>query len=188
MNIGVLALQGNFSANYKKILEFGETPIYVKDKKSLYKCDALIIPGGESTVMSKMIDFNGLRNPLLSIKEKISFMGVCAGMVLLSKTDNYHNLKTLSIMDFKVKRNGYGRQVHSSNEKIKLSMCNKEINACFIRAPKVTDFSVNIKCLAELNDTPILLTDGKHIASSFHPEFSEGFEIYKYFKKLVETN
>ena len=91
-------------------------------------------------------------------------------------------------MDFKVKRNGYGRQVHSSNEKIKLSMCNKEINACFIRAPKVTDFSVNIKCLAELNDTPILLTDGKHIASSFHPEFSEGFEIYKYFKKLVETN
>ena len=187
MNIGVLALQGNFSANYKKILEFGETPIYVKNKKDLFKCDGLIIPGGESTVMSKMLDFNDLRQSLYDLKDKISFMGICAGMVLLSKTNNYNNLKTLSIMNFKVKRNGYGRQVHSFNKKINLLINDKDINACFIRAPKVSEFSNDIKCLGKLNQDPVLLTDGKHLVSAFHPEYSDGYEIYEYFKKLIET-
>ena len=188
MNIGVLALQGNFSANYKKILEFGETPIYVKNKESLYKCDGLIIPGGESTVMSKMIDYNNLRESIIDIKDKISLMGVCAGMVLLSKTDKYKNLKTLSIMDFEVERNGYGRQIHSFNANINLKFLEKTINACFIRAPKVLKYSSNIKCLANYGNDQILLTDGNHIVSSFHPEYSSGYDVYNYFKNLIESN
>ena len=108
-HVGVLALQGNCSEHYKKILQFGETPIYVKNKISLLKCDALIIPGGESTVMSKMLDYNNLRKTILELKNKINIMGVCAGMIMLSSTMSYKNLSPLSIMNFQVKRNGYGR-------------------------------------------------------------------------------
>ena len=188
MKIGVLALQGNYSAHYKKILEFDENPIYVKDQKSLFQCDGLIIPGGESTVMSKMLDYNNLRNSIIDIKDKMPIMGVCAGMVLLSMTKNYKNLKTLSIMDFEVERNGYGRQIYSFNSKINFIPSKKNINVCFIRAPKVSKFSKKIKCLAKLNENPILLTDGYHLASSFHPEYSSGFEIYNYFKNIIKGN
>lgn len=188
MKIGVLALQGNFSAHHKKILEFGENPIYVKDKKNLHKCDGLIIPGGESTVMSKMLDYNNLRNSIIDIQDKITIMGVCAGMVLLSKTNTYKNLETLSIMDFEVERNAYGRQIYSFNSKINFLPSKKTINACFIRAPKVFKYSKKIKCLAKLDKNPILLTDGKHLACSFHPEYSSGFDIYNYFKNLIKNN
>ncbi len=186
MKIGVLALQGNFSSHYKKILEFGENPIYVKDQKSLYQCDGLIIPGGESTVMSKMLDYNNLRDSIIDIKDRITIMGVCAGMVLLSKTNTYHNLNTLSIMDFEVERNGYGRQIHSFNSTIQFIPLQQNIKACFIRAPKVLKYSKKIKCLAKLDKTPVLLTDGNHLVSSFHPEYSNGFHIYNYFKNLIK--
>ena len=186
MKIGVLALQGNFSAHYKKILDFGETPIFVKDQKSLFQCDGLIIPGGESTVMSKMLDYNDLRNSIIDIKDKVAIMGVCAGMILLSKTNAYNNLNTLSIMDFEVEKNGYGRQIHSFNSKINFMPYKKNIDACFIRAPKVSKYSKKIKCLAEFDGNPILLTDGFHLASSFHPEYSSSFEIYDYFKSIIK--
>ena len=94
----------------------------------------LIMPGGESTVISKMLDYNNLRNSIIDIKDKIPIMGVCAGMVLLSKTNTYKNLKTLSIIDFEVERNGYGRQIYSFNSKINFIPSKQTINACFIRA------------------------------------------------------
>ena len=188
MKIGVLALQGNFSVHHQKILEFGETPIYVKDQKSLYQCDGLIIPGGESTVISKMLDYNKLRNLIIDLKDQINIMGVCAGMVLLSKTVKYQNLKTLSIMDFEVNRNGYGRQIYSFNSEITFLPSKSSFKACFIRAPKVYKYSKEIKCLATLNQNPIVLTDGQHLACSFHPEYSSNFDIYNYFKNLIESN
>jgi len=188
LKIGVLALQGNFSVHYEKILEFGETPVYVKNKKSLFQCDGLIIPGGESTVMSKMLDYNDLRKSIIDIKDKISIMGICAGMILLSTTNSCKNLKNLSIMDFEVERNGYGRQIHSFNSTIEFMPSKKNIDVCFIRAPKVLRYSKKIKCLAKLDEVPILLTDGRHLALSFHPEYSSSFEIYDYFKNIIKVS
>ena len=186
MKIGVLALQGNYSEHYRKILEFGEQPIYIKDKTSLFKCDGFIIPGGESTVISKMLDYNNLRKSILDVKDKINIMGVCAGMIMLSKTKGYKNLKTLSIMDFKVERNGYGRQIKSFNSSVELSTGGL-VSATFIRAPKITSFNESIRCLAKFNDSPVLITDGSHLACSFHPEYSPDFSIYNYFKELIEA-
>ena len=185
MNIGVLSLQGNYSEHLSKLESLNLKPIKVKNKTDLLKCDGLIIPGGESTVISKMLDFQGLREAILEIKDKIHIMGVCAGMVLLSKTEKYHNLKTLSIMDFEVERNGWGRQIHSFNKKIKFSFSNNEIIGTFIRAPKITSYSNEIKCLSMIGNEPILLTDGKHLACSFHPEYSDDLSIYKYFINLI---
>ena len=177
MNIGVLSLQGNYLEHCKKISELVNV-ISVKTEDDLLQCDGLIIPGGESTVISKMLDYKDLRKSILELKDKIHIMGVCAGMIILSKTENYNNLKTLSIMDFKVRRNAWGRQIHSFNSKINLSFSNKTINATFIRAPKIISYSNKIKCLAKFNNEPILLTDGKHLACSFHPEYSHGFDVY----------
>ena len=106
MSIGVLALQGNYYEHLVKLQALNLKPIKVKDKIDLFKCDGLIIPGGESTTMSKMLDYKDLRKSILDIKDKIHIMGVCAGMILLSKTKNYNNLNTLSIMNFEVERNG----------------------------------------------------------------------------------
>ena len=188
MNIGVLSLQGNYSEHLRKLESLNLKPIKVKNKTDLFKCDGLIIPGGESTVISKMLDFQGLREAILEIKDKIHIMGVCAGMVLLSKTEKYHNLRTLSIMDFEVKRNGWGRQIYSFNSDIKLSFSKSTISATFIRAPKVTSYSNQIECLAKINNEPILLTDGRHLACSFHPEYSKGTDVYNYFFKLINKN
>ena len=187
MNIGVLSLQGNYLEHCKKISELVNV-ISVKTENDLFQCDGLIIPGGESTVISKMLDYKDLRKSILELKDKIHIMGVCAGMIILSKTENYNNLKTLSIMDFKVERNGWGRQIHSFNSNINLSFSNKTINATFIRAPKIISCSNEIKCLARFNNEPILLTDGKHLACSFHPEYSHGFDVYNYFFNLIEKN
>ena len=158
MNIGILSLQGNYFEHYKKINELVNV-IIVKTENDLFKCDGLIIPGGESTVISKMLDYKDLRKTILESKDKIHIMGVCAGMIMLSKTDNYNNLNTLSIMDFKVQRNGWGRQIYSFNSDIKLSFSKSTISATFIRAPKVTSYSNQIECLAKINNEPILLTD-----------------------------
>ena len=188
MKIGVLALQGNFENHYNKIIDFGKTPIYVRTKSDLSRCDALIIPGGESTVMSKMLDFNDLRNSILDLKDKINIMGVCAGMVLLSTTNGYANLKTLSVMDFKVERNGFGRQINSFKSNIKFLPSNDDIEVSFIRAPKISTFSEEIECLAEFDGRPVMVSNGRHIACSFHPEFSSNNAIYEYFTNLIEVS
>ena len=188
MKIGVLALQGNFENHYNKILDFGKTPIYVKTKSELSKCDALIIPGGESTVMSKMIDFNNLRQAIIDLKDEINIMGICAGMIMLSSTKGYNNLKTLSIMNFKVERNGFGRQINSFKSKIKFLPTNNDINVSFIRAPKIKTFSDENQCIAKFDGKPVMLTDGRHIACSFHPEFSLNNDIYEYFTNLIKAS
>ena len=159
---------------------------FVRDKTSLFKCDGLIIPGGESTTMSNLLDFQDLRKSFDEIKGRINIFGVCAGMVLLSKTEGYQNLNTLGIMDFIVERNSWGRQVNSFNGQVNLLFNNKKMDATFIRAPRVDSFSSKIDILGTHGDIPVLISDGKHLASSFHPEYSMGFDIYDYFINLID--
>ena len=186
MNIGVLSLQGNYYEHLKKLESIDLVkPIKVKNKADLFKCDGLIIPGGESTTISKMLDYKNLRKSILDIKDKIHIMGVCAGMILLSSTKKYNNLKTLSIMDFEVERNGWGRQIFSFNKKIKTSISDNEFIGTFIRAPKITCYSDSIKCLATLDKEPILITDNHHLACSFHIEYSNDLSVYNYFFNLI---
>lgn len=187
MNIGILSVQGNYYEHYKKLQNLGVNAFLVKKNKDLIKCDGLIIPGGESTTISKMIDFLGLRKKILELKDKINIMGTCAGMIMLSSTKKYSNLKTLSLMDFEVERNGWGSQINSFKSKINFSFSSKEIDGTFIRAPKVINYNKNkIKCLAKIGTESIVLSDGKHIACSFHPEYSNGSELYDYFFSLIK--
>ena len=189
MIIGVLALQGNF-AMHQKMLTRLETPsILVKYPHELEKCDGLIIPGGESSVISKLIDSHELRDPLLEFAKINSIFGTCAGMILLSSTENTPNLNPLDIMDFTVTRNAWGRQIFSFSKEIHVDLAGGiKLMATFIRAPKVVKISDSIQILATLNEEVILISDGLHLASSFHPEFGIDTQIHNHFIKLVKEN
>jgi 5'-phosphate synthase pdxT subunit len=187
--IGVLALQGNFAMHQNMLSKLDVPSILVKYPHELEKCDGLIIPGGESTTMSKLIDSHGFRSPLIEYAKDNSIFGTCAGMILLSSTESNNNLRPLSIMDFSVVRNGWGRQIFSFRKEVTIDFPEEvKYLATFIRAPKVTTISSSIKVLSILNNEVILLSDGMHLAASFHPEFGTDTQIHNYFINLVKVN
>ena len=189
MIIGVLALQGNFAMHQKMLIRLDTPSILVKYPHELEKCDGLIIPGGESSVISKLIDSHELRDPLLEFAKTNSIFGTCAGMILLSSTENTPNLNPLYIMDFTVTRNAWGRQIFSFSKEIHVDLGGGiKLMATFIRAPKVVKISDSIQVLSTLNEEVILISDGSHLASSFHPEFGIDAQIHNHFIKLVKEN
>jgi len=181
-NIGILALQGNYE-QHKNILKALEVNTnYVRYPEELDKCDGLIIPGGESTTMSIQIKRNGFRNVLVEYSTKKPILGICAGMIMLSSKNNSNNVEPLGLMDFSVKRNSWGRQVASFSGQLKLKFDNsKDYDGIFIRAPKISRIGKNIKIMATYNDEPVMITDGKHYACSFHPEIGSDYRIHSYF-------
>ncbi len=186
--VGILALQGNFS-QHKKIFDLlGIDNIFIRYSYDIEKCDALVIPDGESTTMSKQIDRNNLRHALKEYAKTNSLFGTCAGMILLSSTKESKNLRPLGIMDFTVNRNAYGRQIESFSDYLDLDFCEEtDFHAVFIRAPKVLNTGKNIRILATYKKTPVMITDGRHIATSFHPEMGTDFRIHNYFMELINA-
>ena len=189
MIIGVLALQGNFAMHQHMLNKLDVPSIFVKYPHELEKCDGLIIPGGESTTMSKLIDSHSFRLPLINFGKSKSIFGTCAGMILLSSTENTENLNPLNIMDFSVSRNSWGRQIFSFRKEVTIDLTEK-INylATFIRAPKVVAISDSINVLSKLKEEIILISDGMHLASSFHPECGNDTQVHDYFIALVKAN
>ena len=189
MIIGVLALQGNFAMHQSMLSKLDVDSILVKYPHELERCDGLIIPGGESSTISKLINSHGLRLPLIDYAKANSIFGTCAGMILLSSTDSTENLNPLNIMDFSVIRNGWGRQIFSFTKEITVNLSKKiKYLATFIRAPKIATISDSVNVLSTLKEEIILISDGIHLASSFHPEFGADTQIHSYFITLVKAN
>lgn len=189
MIIGVLALQGNFAMHQIMLSKLDAPSILVKYPHELEKCDGLIIPGGESSTMSKLIDSHGFRVPIGDYAKTNPIFGTCAGMILLSSSKITKNLTPLSIMDFTVARNAWGRQIFSFTKEVDIYLPEQEkYLATFIRAPKIITISDSINILSKLNKEIILITDGMHLASSFHPEFGVDTKIHDYFIQLVRAN
>ena len=154
---------------------------------SLIKCDSLIIPGGESTAISKQIDNNKLRMALSEFSSTNPIMGTCAGMIMLSSTESTNNMKPLNIMDFQIKRNAWGRQVHSFSENINLNFDkDRSFHAVFIRAPKISRIDKGLQVLSTYDNEPVLVSDGMHIVSVFHPEIGNDFRIHEYFINHID--
>jgi len=187
MKIGILALQGNYH-QHKIVMDIlGTDNIFIRHAKDLEKCDSLIIPGGESTTISKQIDNNQLRNSLIDFASTNPIMGTCAGMIILSRTRPTDNMAPLGVMNFTVDRNAWGRQVDSFSVQINLEFDNeKSFNAIFIRAPKIRMIGKDIKVLSRYDNGPVLLRDGLHLVSAFHPEIGDDFRIHEYFINKVD--
>ncbi|MDC7218860.1 MAG: pyridoxal 5'-phosphate synthase glutaminase subunit PdxT [Spirochaetales bacterium] len=184
---GILALQGGFEAHKKIVENLGYSPLLVKTKEDLDSSHCLIIPGGESTVITSLLERTGLLNPL---KEKIEkgfpLFGTCAGMILLSSSVENSSQKTLRAMNYTVIRNAYGRQKESFETE--LTWENRNFSGLFIRAPKPEKVGSDVKILLQYEDNPILLREKNCLAASFHPELT-GFDgIHSYFlNEMVDS-
>ena len=186
--VGILALQGNFGQHKKMLDILGIENILIRYSYDVEKCDALVIPGGESTAMSKQIDRNNLRPVLKEYSKTNSLLGTCAGMILLSSTQESKNLRPLGIMDFTVNRNAYGSQIESFSDYLCLDFCEEsDFHGVFIRAPKVLNMGKNIRILATYKKNPVMITDGRHCVTSFHPEIGTDFRIHNYFMELINA-
>jgi 5'-phosphate synthase pdxT subunit len=176
VTIGVLAVQGAFAAHIELLAELdGVTPVEVRTQQTLATCDALILPGGESTAIRRGIERAQLRSALLArIDAGMPALGTCAGLIVLgrslSASDDPHAPPTLGVLDVDVDRNGFGRQVHSREQHVRLGGDARP--GIFIRAPRITAMGRGVSVLATLEDEPVAVRSGDVIACTYHPELA----------------
>jgi len=177
--IGVLGLQGAFSKHLETLTRLGIDASIVRYAHEITRCDGLIIPGGESTTMSRLIDDMGLRNPLTEFDRPI--FGTCAGAVLLGTGSSDPRVETLKKTPVAVKRNGYGRQIDSFTTDLQLTWEDRPCQAVFIRAPRFTAVTPECRILACLGEEPVLIHYRQYLLCAFHPELTADSRIHDYF-------
>ncbi|HZS54253.1 MAG TPA: pyridoxal 5'-phosphate synthase glutaminase subunit PdxT [Bryobacteraceae bacterium] len=170
--IGVLALQGDFDAHREALQRAGARARQVRTAVELNDVDALIIPGGESTTMLKLLDYENLFEPLRRFASEKPVFGTCAGAILMASEVVNPPQPSLSLLDMTVERNGYGRQIDSRIAQIELKN-NRTAEAVFIRAPIIRRISPDTNVLATYLNAPVLVEQGKHLAATFHPELNQ---------------
>ena len=189
--VGVLALQGDFDKHKAAIEKLDTQVVKVRSPDELPNLSGLIIPGGESTTMGKLLAAFGLLDPLIrSIDAGLPVLGTCAGMILLARTilegDNTSSQPRLGNMDISVERNAYGRQVESFEATIDNGFFEKEaIKAVFIRAPRIRRFGPDVKPLALFEEVPVLVRERNILAASFHPELTDDLRVHEYFLSMT---
>ena len=183
MNIGVLGIQGDIEEQEEMVRKIGHNPVRVRRVEDLSKIEALIIPGGESTTIGKLMEKYGFMEALRD--SDIPILGICAGMVLLSKEVVGKKQPLLGLMDIVVRRNAYGSQRESFEEDIYFK--GEKIRGIFIRAPVVDRIlSDNVEVIAKEGDNIVGVREGRYMAVAFHPELSEdGYKVYRYFVEEV---
>ena len=188
--IGVLALQGAFVMHVEACTELGFEAIEVRTEAQLDTVDRLIIPGGESTTMSMMLDLNNLREPLAArLADGMPAFGTCAGMILLATDvgDGRPDQKSFASIDIGVKRNGYGRQNQSFSDDLFIDAIDRPANgfhAVFIRAPRVERVGDGVEVLVSHDGDPVLCQQNSVLVSAFHPELSSDRRLHGYFCDL----
>jgi 5'-phosphate synthase pdxT subunit len=171
--VGVLALQGDFAAHSKIVRALGAGAREVRVPGDLAGLDALIIPGGESTVMTLGIEREGLAEPLAQIARQIPVLGTCAGMIML---DRDH----LGVLDVTAARNAFGRQLHSFEADLELDgVPGGPVHAVFIRAPWVAEHGPEVQVLGRVDGHPVAIRQGNVLAVSFHPELSGETRLHR---------
>jgi pyridoxal 5'-phosphate synthase pdxT subunit len=176
LKIGVLAVQGNFREHAAVLRRLGVEQVEVRKPDQLEGLDGLIVPGGESTTFMRLMRLYGLDAALREFAGPV--LGTCAGMIVL---DREH----LGLVDLSVRRNAYGRQVASFEADLDLSGEDEPLRGVFIRAPRVGKVGPDVEVLAELDDEPVLLRDGRFLVASFHPELTEDTRVHERFLDLV---
>ena len=174
--IGVLALQGAFREHVRVLRALGADALEVRLPAELDALDGLVIPGGESTTITRLARLYGLDEAIRAFDGPL--FGTCAGMILL---DRDH----LGRADLEVERNAYGRQVASFEADLELAGEDEPFRGVFIRAPRVRDVGKDVEVLAELDGEPVLLRDGQVLVASFHPELTDDPRIHERFLELV---
>jgi 5'-phosphate synthase pdxT subunit len=174
--IGVLALQGNFREHSAVLRRLGAEPVEVRKAEELEGLDGLIVPGGESTAIARLMRLYGLEEAIRRFPGPV--FGTCAGLILLGRD-------RLGLVDVEVARNAYGRQVASFEADLELVGDEAPLRGVFIRAPRVEAVGPDVEVLAELEGEPVLLRQGRFLVASFHPELTDDARVHERFLQLV---
>jgi len=187
VKIGVLALQGAVTEHIQMLSALGAEAIPVRLPSELEGLDALIIPGGESTTISKLLSDYGLMDPIRRLAQKgFPIFGTCAGLVLLAKKVPNLQMDSIGVMDIEVERNAFGRQVDSFEADLKIpALHNGTFHGVFIRAPIIEKAERGVEVLCQLNGKPVVVRQGKLLACAFHPELTDDLRLHKYFVDIV---
>lgn len=182
--VGVLALQGAFRAHELALHKLGYRTVQVRTPAQLDEVDALVMPGGESTTMSKLLDSSGLFDPIAKrILDGMPTFGTCAGMILLATEvgDGRPDQRSFAALDIGVRRNGFGRQIDSFEADIALADDTDPFHAVFIRAPRIERCGAGVEVLAAHQGEPVLVRQGPIVAASFHPELTGDTRVHAVF-------
>ena len=185
--VGVLALQGDFAAHRAALERAGAAAIEVREAGQFRQIDGLVIPGGESTTMLKLLHYDHLVDPLLEFAREKPVFGTCAGAILLAKEVSRPTQESLGIMDIDVERNGYGRQIDSCIAEIDpdADFTGRteagRLEAVFIRAPIIRRVGAKTKVLVRYNGDPVLVEERQHVAATFHPELTSDSRVHRLF-------
>lgn len=187
INIGVLALQGDFDAHRRRLEQLGARVILVRQPEQLDQIDGLVIPGGESTTFLKLLGDAGVDQLRRFVHSRPTF-GTCAGAILLASEVTNPAQKGLGAIDLTVRRNAYGRQVDSSIRWGTCTLGQGELEMVFIRAPRFERVGPGVAVLARLASDPVLVREGRVMAATFHPELSDDPHVHQAFLDLVRTS
>lgn len=187
MKIGVLALQGAVQEHMESLSHCNVEAITVRTREELESVDGLIIPGGESTTVGKLLERFDLMNLLRERAQKgMPVWGTCTGMILLAKDIVGSEQARIGLMDITVLRNAFGRQVDSFETTLSVEGIEGDpVHAVFIRGPLVQSVKPNVQVLAKFEDKIVMVRQGNLLASSFHPELTEDTRVHQYFADMV---
>ena len=186
--VGVLALQGAFRAHEEALSTLGIESRQVRTAEQLGEVDALVMPGGESTTMSKLLESSGLFDPLAErIEAGMPVFGTCAGMILLATEvlDGRPDQRSFAAIDIAVRRNGYGRQIDSFETDLDVVGFDSPFHAVFVRAPKVVAIGTSVEVIAEYDGVPVVVRQGHVMVASFHPELTGDARLHAKFLQEV---
>lgn len=186
MRVGVLALQGDFEAHCSALRARGVEPVEVRYARDLAGVDGIILPGGESTTMLRLMNGTGLAEHVCGlVRSGMPLLATCAGVILVAREARNPAQPTLGLLDVVVARNAYGRQVASAVVELTVEAADvlgaATLEGVFIRAPRVVEVGVGVQVLARRGDDPVLLRQGKILAATFHPELSRGSTVVDLF-------
>jgi len=188
--IGILALQGAVREHAAAVREVGAEPVEVRLPADVVGLDALILPGGESTTMRRLIERYGLRQPILDLATSgAPLFGTCAGMILLAARSADAEEAVLPLLDVTVRRNAYGRQLDSYEADLEMPAIGPEpVHGVFIRAPVVSDAGPEVEVLArDTEGRPIAVRQGKVLATAFHPELTAERRLHRLLLEMIDA-
>jgi 5'-phosphate synthase pdxT subunit len=186
--IGVLALQGAFREHCAAVRRLGHEAVEVRNPADLAGVDALIIPGGESTTMDKLLDWTHLREPLAErLEQGMPAFGTCAGLIVLAQSavDGLPEQRPLGAIDIVAQRNGFGRQVHSFEAPVHLVGEDEDMPGVFIRAPRIVDTGDGVEVIATMGEEPVAAASGTIMVATFHPELTGDDRLHRRFCERV---
>lgn len=186
--VGILALQGAFREHRQVLEGLGCEAVEVRKTSDLENISGLIIPGGESTTIGKLLQIDGLGDKIKELAtQNFPIFGTCAGMILLSKQVDESEQYRLGLMDMTVRRNAFGRQIASFETDLEVPALGSDpVRAVFIRAPFIREVAPNVGILAEYEGKIVFVRQGNMLASAFHPELTSDHRVHQYFLDIVD--